>query len=56
MCSSESQQHKELNYLRHLILNGTSNIAGMLRQMENQIKLMTEAINTYEEKWSDSSK
>lgn len=42
------QQSKNLEYLRDCLLNGTANIQGCLKHIEEQLRFMTEALSAYE--------
>lgn len=42
------QETKNLKYLKHNLRNSTVNIMGCMKEIENYLKSMTEAIKTYE--------
>jgi len=41
------QQSKDLEYLRHCLLNSTCNIEDCLREIERILKFMTDSIKIY---------
>ena len=41
------QQAKNLEYLGHFLRNGTANIMGCMKEIEKQLKIMIEVVNTY---------
>ena len=45
--NNTDQQTTNSHYLSHFLRNGTANIEGLMRQIENQLKIMLEGINTY---------
>ena len=45
------QEKKELDYLRHVVLNGTAVILGCLKEIEERISVMASAIKSYRKKW-----
>ncbi len=40
--------HQELQSIRDALLNGTVSIMGCLKQIENHLEFMTQALHTYE--------
>lgn len=46
-------QSKCLDILNHTLRNGTGNIEGLIRQIENQAKFMRAAIKTYGEEFEN---
>lgn len=47
------QKKKELDYLRHVILNGTAIILGSLKEVEDRIFMMSSAVKSYQQKWEE---
>lgn len=45
--TDRDQQSKNLGYLQDAVRNATTNIQGCLRHIEEQIRFITEATNTY---------
>ena len=45
------QEKKELDYLQHIILNGTAVILGCLKEIEDRISVMASAVKSYRQKW-----
>ena len=47
MSAVEDQQSKNLKYLGHVLRNGTANIMGCMKEIEEELKLMIKAVNAY---------
>ena len=45
------QEKKELDYLQHIILNGTAVILGCLKEIEERISVMASAVKSFRQKW-----
>ena len=48
MTEDRDQQLKKLEDLKHNLRNGTGNIMGCMKEIENFLKSMTESIEDYE--------
>jgi len=56
MSEIKDQQSKNLEYLSHFLRNGTANIQGCMKEIEKQVKIMIEAVNTYKKDLEDEHK
>ena len=49
------QQAKNLEYLGHYLRNGTANIMGCMKEIEKELRLMIETVNTYKKDLDNDS-
>ena len=47
------QQRKELEYLRHVVLNNLLGIKALCAQVEESIKTITSAVDNYIKTWEE---
>ena len=49
------QELKELQYLRHVLLNGTTKVMGCLTEIEKIVKAMSDAVKAYHQEDMDDT-